>query len=154
MLDPTKAKPPKRGWNWFLWWRIDPDELDDQATEYKTMGIFTSARKLSACLLCLSTVVTIAFIVLRAVPQAAYGDAVIFAILAIFIYLGHRWAMIGAMIVWTIEKAFVAIAGIETGLPSSATSIVQLIWWALYMHAFYLAFRVEQHRRSIARAAE
>ena len=48
--------------------------------------------------------------------------------------------MICAMIFWTGEKVY-AIA-----TSSGTTPIVNIIWWAVYMSAFWLAFKIELER--------
>ncbi len=53
--------------------------------------------------------------------------------------------MIAAMVLWTAEKGLQLFPILQTGTVKSP--FVVLIWWAVFMHAFYLAFRVEMHRR-------
>jgi tetratricopeptide (TPR) repeat protein len=72
----------------------------------------------------------------------------IFLPLGYFIYRGHQWAMISAMLFWSGEKFY----QIYAGLQNSATYHYfwfGLIWWAIYMRAFYLAFKVEKARRKM-----
>jgi hypothetical protein len=142
-------KKGSRGWNWLLWWRIDPVDLDEQVRLYDTMGFRGSMRGISVMLLVLSAVITaiMAYFGAANFNASAFVDVAVFLFLAIFIYLGHRWAMIGAMILWTLEKVLSIV-----GTPTSA--VVAVIWWALYMHAFYFAFRIEQKRRTLAREAD
>jgi glucosamine--fructose-6-phosphate aminotransferase (isomerizing) len=53
-----------------------------------------------------------------------------------------------AMLLWTLDKAMsLPVAAVR---PSSTVMLV--IWWTTFMHAFYLAFRVE-HARKKARPA-
>jgi hypothetical protein len=73
----------------------------------------------------------------------AFLDPAAMLALAVFVHQGKRWAMIGAMLVWTVEKTL-QIAGnpgfIFIGLP----------WWAAFMHAFYMALMVERRRANPA----
>ena len=41
MLGDARVKP-KQKLNWILWWRIDPDELQDQVAKYESLGWFDS----------------------------------------------------------------------------------------------------------------
>jgi hypothetical protein len=67
--------------------------------------------------------------------------------LGIFIYIGHQWAIVPAMIVWIFEKFILIYEGIlETN--NSSMHISQIIWWSLYMHSFYVALKIEQLRKT------
>lgn len=124
--------------HWLLWWKIDESEIKRQVDGYTTLSITESARGQSVLCLLLSAAVTFIFIISGSeiIDNSAYTDIVLFCIFAFFIYRGQRWAIIGAMIFWTIEKVYFLY--ISTGNP-----IVQIIWWAVYMSAFWLAFKTE-----------
>jgi hypothetical protein len=142
---PEFPKKKKFGWDWILWWRIDPGELDSQVEQYDTLSLWRAARKLSLLLLLLSACLTIALVQFQVTDNSAYWDAGTFVLLGALVYFGHRWAMIGAMILWTIEKVLTIGQGFEG--PHRVNPVMQIIWWAIFMHAFYLAFRVEQEKR-------
>jgi hypothetical protein len=74
----------------------------------------------------------------------AFADVGLELFFAVFIYRGHKWAMIGAMIFWTIEKLVQISSALQSPHPNSA--VMAVVWWTLYMHAFYLAFRTERER--------
>jgi hypothetical protein len=146
-LPNPEPSPRRKGWDWILWWQVDPVDLDEQVRLYGELGIRQSMRGISVLCLLFSMAMTTLFIVLAANRLDAFSfvDVAIMGALALFIYLGHRWAMIGAMAVWTLEK-------VVTIASQPITAPIQLLWWALFMHAFYFAFRVEQRRRMPARA--
>jgi hypothetical protein len=137
----------RSGVNWFLWWKTDPEELARQAAEYHSLTLFKTARGVALGCILFSMAVTGLLVFFGIVGWDALIDLVIWIVLALFIYLGHRWAMIAAMVFWTLEK----ILGIVDGPPASI--VMQLIWWCVFMHAFYVAFRVEQERRKAPAAA-
>jgi hypothetical protein len=137
-------KPRTTAWNWLLWWQIGPAELKRQVADYRKIS-FGSARILSAVLLTVSAALTALFVVIGVTKPTGLVDTVLFLVLAAFVALGHRWAMIAAMVLWTIEKAVLTVSPNLNGLHSFP--ITQILWWCAYMHAFYLAFRVEQERR-------
>jgi hypothetical protein len=139
----TAIKKPKQ--HWLMWWRVDADELKSQIETYKTAKIWKSARGLSALCLLFSSVVTIAFIYFKITPVGGGLDAAIMIVLAGFIYFGHRWAMIAAMLLWTVEKALAIYEGASHG--ASGGILTSVIWWCIYMSAFWLALRVETERR-------
>jgi len=130
---------------WLLWWQLDKDELQRQVKEYETLKIYQSARGISLLFLLFSAVATTGFILFLNLDSSNFLDIFLFLILGFFIYKGHRWAMIGAMLLWTFEKLYMFIEQSSTiiGNPSFTRIFLPLLWWATYMHAFYFAFKVE-----------
>ena len=146
---PSASKIGKRGtvwWHWFLWWKIDLAQLDEQVAQYANLSFVRSMRGISVLCLLFSMLATAAFVALGTSGPLAGIDAGLMAILALFIYLGHRWAMLAAMALWTIDKADLIINGAGA---LHVNAVTQIIWWTAYMHAFYFSFRVEQIRRSL-----
>lgn len=140
------AKP----FQWILWWQVDEKELHEQVQGYKTMKITQTARGISAILLWISVAATMAFVFLLGADQSAFIDAGIMLVLSYFVFKGYRWAFIAAMVLWTFEKIyslygqFSLVSETDTG---ASFIVPTIIWWTVYMHAFYLAFKVEQARR-------
>lgn len=137
----VKKKPSR---HWLIWWDIDKDELKNQVDSYKKLSIWQSAKGQSALLLILSAIITTIFIIIgyQGLNSWGYFDVILFIILAFFIYKGHRWAIICAMILWTIEKIYMIFTTGGTGV------FINIIWWAVYMSAFWLAFKVELERKN------
>jgi hypothetical protein len=128
---------------------IDEGELEEQVSEYSDLPIYVAARGLSLLLLLFSAATTVAVIYFGQLEPIGLVDAAVMSALGLFIYFGHRWAMILIMVLWTLEKAVMIIEPLAAGTVGSPMSnpVTQIFWWAVYMHAFYLAFRVEQERR-------
>ena len=149
-LMPAEEFETKKRSNWFTWWRIDPEELQRQVSQYDTLKLYQSARGLSVLFLLLSATITaiLTGIKLSGFDDINYVDAAISVFLAIFILLGHRWAMLVAMVFWTIEKGNQIFTVFDSSRPQPFNVIIAVVWWAVYMHAFYLAFRTEQARRA------
>lgn len=144
--------PKKRRWDWLLWWQIDPIELEKQVTQYENLKFIRSARGQAVGCILFSVAVTAAFIYFSIMDSLAYIDIAIMVMLCVFIYFGHRWAMIVAMVFWTLEKAYGLFAAI--GGPGHGNNLVlQVIWWTIYMHAFYFSYCIEQERRKRAMTA-
>ena len=61
--------------------------------------------------------------------------------------------MLTAMAWWTLEKLVGLIGAFQGPSAAGAQFITQVIWWCIYMHAFWMAFRVEQARRKPAAEA-
>ena len=131
-------KKKGNGLNWLLWWRVDGEELKKHVDGYNTLGLWKSARGVSFLLTLLTLVITVIF------SLDMYGviDAALLVIFVLFIYRGHKWAAIAAMILWTIEKIYAMT------LPDRGSSFMWIIWWAIYMHAFFLAYKVEKARQT------
>jgi len=150
---PPEAPKKKKGNHWLLWWKIEPEELQKNIVEYDTLKIYQSARGISFLFLLLSGTANIIFVCVGYKDAWTLGDAILLLGLAVFIYRGHRWAMLSAMVFWTLEKAFQVynLADMPAG-NSGGYLILTLSWWAVYMHAIYFAFIVEK-RRSICASA-
>ena len=146
----NEQRKPARGsrLNWLLWWQVNQDELEQQVAGYGTIPVWRSARTQAVYCLAFSAVVTSLFIVFKIMDAYSAIDVTIFVVLGVFTFFAHRWAMVLAMIFWTFEKAFTIYGMIAIG-NSGTGPATQLIWWAIYMHAFYVAFRVEQARRQV-----
>lgn len=123
-----------------LWWNVDKQSLKEQVDKYESLG-WQAARKISAALLVFSSVLTLAVAHFTSNHEAIV-DGIIFGFLAIFVFLGKRWAIMGAMVVWTYEKGFMLFT------DPGKNPITQIIWWCFYMSYFYLAWKVENNRRS------
>jgi len=144
------SEPEKRKWKfpspvrWLAWWLIDEDELQRQVCDYESFRFWQTPRGWSVIALAFSAVATVLMAIVGLMPKYLFLDAVLFAVLALFIYRGQRWAMVGAMLLWTFEKGY-ALLNADAFDPAPFT---QIIWWTVYMHAFYMAFKVEQERNS------
>lgn len=126
---------------WFLWWRIDETELEEQLTKYDSFPPYKSARGLGAILLALSAIVTLG-VAIYAEEYWSLVDVFVLLSLAFFVILGYRWAMMGAMIVWSFEKLFGIVLPLLDGSEFS-NPVIQVIWWTTYMHVLYLAWKTE-----------
>ena len=101
----SNSKKKTRSYSWIiLWWRIDQEALTNQVQDYKNLKFYQSARGQSVLLLILSAIINIIFIRFFHTSASTLFDISIFLVLAFFIYKGHKWAMIAAMLLWTIEK--------------------------------------------------
>ena len=139
---PSRTKGVMGSW---LWWRPDPGELERQVTQYASLNAFQSARGVSAILCVLTVGVTALFAQwIHLSATAVEIEAVIWLSLGFFMYRGHRWAFMLAMVLWTYEKGSMLLGGISPGRAPFA----QVIWWMAYMNAFYLGFKVEGLRAS------
>jgi predicted membrane protein len=151
-MNKEKRKENQKGdfSNLLLWWRIDKDELRKQIDKYDSLSLSQSARGQSIICLMICVLLTTILIIFFGYDKMNFIDIIIFLILSFFIFRGHRWAIIIAMILWTIEKSLLLV-DISMAKKTPINPILQIMWWALFMHYFYLAFRVERSRVKIKR---
>lgn len=156
----SEKKPVKKAnfdLGWILWWQVDEKsaEFQTQVKAYKTLKPWESYREVSFILLILSGVLTTVLVLLSSEdPTAMYSfiDVAVLLVIGFFIYKGHRWAMIAAMVLWTYEKGFSLYSQLQDPTSAGSFVVTTLIWWTVYMHTFYLAYCVEQARRKSSKA--
>jgi hypothetical protein len=144
-------------WSWLIWWKISDDDLRTQTDNYHSLNLVKSYRGISVLLLCFSIIATI---VIAIIDNKTTFDIfkiisiVISLILGIFIYRGQKIAIMIAIFWWTIEKLFQMYIIIET-VPSSQSIAAPLVYWYVYIGAFYRALKVEQYRsKNISRTIQ
>lgn len=141
-----KSNTKKKSSHYLLWWQIDESELQEQVSKYEKLTITKSARGAGVlCLLFSATLTTLMILFLNWDP-GAYFDVALFLFLAIFMYKGHKWSMIAAMLLWTAEKGYMLLDSSQ----SHVNPIVSIIWWAIFMHYFWLAYKVEKEKDAIS----
>ena len=142
----TSAPPPKpkrSAFAFFIWWKPDPAEIAKQVAGYDTLKVWQSARGISM-LLCFFTVTVTGLLgrVLNLSSGAIAFEVVMWGTLGVLMFRGVQLAFWAGMILWSIEK----ISLMFSQLSAARTPIVQIIWWCIYMSAFFLALKVEQQR--------
>jgi len=146
MSEAAKPARKNRSGNWIFWWMVDPTELQEQLEHYDTLKINRSARGICLLLFVGSAILTVALTELINHDRLAYIDATCFLALGVFIFFRQRWAMLLGMALWTLEKVTQLVLMVQSGHYANPIGIV--IFWSIFMHAMYLAFRVEQARRT------
>jgi len=152
-MKDTQDKKKSRAftWSFLLWWKTNPEELKFEVDEYKTLKITQSSRGVSFLYLIFAGVVSFGLNYFAKV-DFFWVDSFIDILLGYFIWRGHRWAMILAMLLWTYDKGDILYSGImgnsygQFNIPAG-NAFIQIFWWALFMQMFYKAFRVECLRR-------
>lgn len=143
---PPQTDPKYKGfWNFLMWWKVNEARIEYQANNYYGLR-FGSYRAISAILFVLTAVLTTGMLLYSADSSYTYYDVAMYLILAAFIYFGHRWAMIVAMLVWTFAKGYAVYEALSGGHPRPWNIFMQVVFWAIYMHYFYRALRVEYVR--------
>ena len=148
MSDTTDKAPEKNKSNFILntlmWWKVEAAEVEKEVTEYGTRKPWNSSRGVSAGFCALTVVLTVALSgYLNLSTTEVVVEVGMWSTLGYFMYRAHRWAFIVAMVLWTFEKA--VGLGSKGGVP-----FVQIIWWGIYMNAFFMGFTVERKRRALA----
>lgn len=125
-------------------WRISKEELKNQVDNYDTLG-FGSVRRVSVILIVASIIMSLVFVVVGWTSPSVLIDILLWIILAIFVNKGSRWAIIITMIYWTISKG----AQIVSGEFNSAKIIFSVIFWGIFMSAFWQTYQVERARKKL-----
>lgn len=142
----TENKQTKKGrslLSWLLWWKIEEGELNQQVDGYNKLDIAHSARGISFLLLIFSAIVQV-LLITSGSQDLSYVEVFLFLILGYLIFRGKKWAMITTMIFWTIEKAYSLYLAY---VSSSGSAFWAILFWVVYMHYFYLAYKVEASRK-------
>jgi len=134
-----KAKEKKskfwNNFNWFFWWRQDEKKLKKQIDEYSSLKAIHSYKGIAALFLLFSSFITLVLSFSGTLEKAAIYDALIIGVLSFFVYKGQKWAIVVAMIVWTVEKAYTLVSG---------DALMSIIWWVVIMDPLFGALKVEQ----------
>ena len=127
-------------------WSFTDQQLQNQVANYNNLPLNQSARGVATLLILFAIGLTLVLNLFNIVDNAdLIGSLIIYLPLAFFIYKGHRWAMIGAMVMWTIDKAYQMYTMTQSSTHGSPVLII--LWWLWFMSAFYKAYQVEQERR-------
>jgi len=139
----TEKKKKTSGWSW----KLSPDELREQVEEYKTLKLTQSYRGIS--ILLLSALLLLGFILSYFGQYTSMEDMflslIIYIPIFIFVYKGHRWAIIALLILWTIEKGYTLYLATESG----GFILSSVIWWLIVTPYIYKALLVENARLKI-----
>ena len=150
MKDETKKENKPARFHLFAWWKLSQDELEDQIRNYETLKFYKTARGISIGCLLFSSIATFLLFNYTNMEMGSASDyawdAGIVALLCVFIAKGRRWAMITAMVYWTLCKALSIYTLIESGY-SGAAFWGNFFWWTAYMQVFWLSYKIEAERK-------
>lgn len=127
-------------WRWILWWEVDSGELRRQVENYASLKLTSSYRGIATLWLVFSVMITLVIFGLGDYDYYTLLDVGILAVLAFFVYFGHRWAMVCAMIYWTFNKIVMLV-------DDPSTLVMQVLWWVAYMGPLFRAYKVEKERQ-------
>ncbi|MCK4473655.1 zinc-ribbon domain-containing protein [Candidatus Parcubacteria bacterium] len=139
-MEKEKTEKLKHSANIFSW-RINETELNYQVDNYSKLKITESYRGISVLITTalLGISILLALFNLYPLEEILYG-LIIYVPILLFVYKGHRWAIVALMILWTFEKGYQFI---EVG------GIMPLIWWVIITPYFYRVLKVENKRRKL-----
>ncbi len=163
-MQGSRRKPNWRKWSrWVLWWKIDAAEIQHQVEGYATTHWFFTARGLGLVIMVMAGVSSMMFggYVLSHYKDAWrmwYGaagiaDGVLFVVLASFTYGGKPWAMIGAIILWSLNILHadsVSDAASSGAIVYAAWLAASALGWTVFLHVLYVALCVERERKRVA----
>ena len=126
-------------------WSMSPEERAFQVDNYYKLNFWESYRGAAILvvffLLALSLILS--FFGLTNLTDVLVGGFV-YLILCFFVYKGHRWAIVGLMVLWTADKG-TQLYNISVSGEGSVLSII--IWWLVLMPYLYKALKIENTRR-------
>ncbi|MFZ2038623.1 MAG: zinc ribbon domain-containing protein [Minisyncoccia bacterium] len=127
------------------------EELKRQVENYYTLGITQSAR--GQVILVFGSLYILS-IILSFFDIVSLSDLmwslIIYIPILIFVYKGHKWAMITLMILWVIEKVYTAYLTVENQSGSVWGSI---FWLIIGISVIVKALKVENTRQKIIPSA-
>ena len=131
-------------------WKLNKQDLQYQVDNYKSLNIFSSARKLSATIILLFMLPSVFLLYLIATEGEGLPIEIIITVIGIIlldlllivlIYKGNRVAIIIMMIIWTLDKVVQLLSGVNFFIVAA--------FWAIVMTILTSAYEVEQARRVI-----
>lgn len=142
----------KNFFDYIFHWNLTPKELAKELKEYETLSFFKTARGLVIFILIfffvLHLLAALAGLLEYTKPQDVLLILIIFAPLAFFIKIGHRWAIVLLVIFWVLS----IIIGIYTYISNSigiqpTTVLTGLLWTFFILRTSYQALIVENARK-------
>lgn len=117
------------------------EELEIQVRDYENLSITKSKKGQAVLAIGFFVCLTLIFAFFDIVPMFdALAATIVYGVLSIFIYKGHRWAMVSAMLMWTLDKGYQIIQMEGKG------AIGVFFWWLFLMSLLYQAITVENDR--------
>ena len=122
-------------------WKISNEEIKRQVDNYDNLRITESFRGTSVLLILGSIILTIVLAIFNVISYSTllYG-VIMYLPIAYFIWRGHRWAIITAICLWTLDKGY-------QFFTVSSGYVPIIIWWVLFASCFYNTLRIENIRR-------
>ena len=149
IIDSEKKKPSGDIFMDLFKWKMDEEELKYQAQNYNVLSFGKSIRSGAVILLILSIIINLILIIIGWLPIDIWLDILIILFLTFFIYKGKKWAMIIAMIYWTIAKGLQLIGLFTIETFDIINVVMVLFWWAIISKALWQAYQVERLRHII-----
>lgn len=121
------------------------EEFKIQIENYDNLGITKSSRGKASLVMGFFIILTCVFAFLGVFSMTdALGALIIYVPLTYFVYKGYRWAIIGTMIMWTLDKIY------QIGQAAGGKSIIGIIfWWIFLISLLYQALDIENQRVKI-----
>ncbi len=127
-------------------WAASDEELRFQVDNYNSLPWSETFRGAAAIFLAglLGLSIVLGLFGVVSLDGGTLTEFAIYAGALYFIFRGHRWAIILAMILWTADKAYQLY---EVGASGQGNVYVIIVWWLLVMPYLYKALKVENLRR-------
>ena len=139
----------------FIWWKIDPIQLEKQVSEYASLKIYKSYRGIAALLIASRILLSELVLLIQWVPNNNFiisflrrgfglGGLLFYLLFSFLIFKGKKWAILVMMIIETVNSGFALFYSSSVG---GGFWLMILFWWALFMKFLFAAYKVERLRK-------
>ncbi len=121
--------------------KLSPEEISNQITNYYTLSIWKSYRKQAAMIIFLSVLFTIIIVFMFKTPITLLLISILllYVVLGVFVYRGKQWAIGVTAIIFAIDK-------IASVITVGFIGIIGLLWLLAFLSSGYKACRIESER--------
>ena len=153
-MDDQAKVPPKKAKNYWWSWSIGAEELDKQVRQYHELKFTQSYR--GVCVLFFLIVMAWSLLLViganiflgSAFPLSIVNviiGLIPYGVLSIFVYKGHRWALIVLLIYWIVDKVTTTIDIVRYN--PNISPLGSLVFLAIGITFIVKALKVENARK-------
>ncbi len=144
------TKPETNSFSRFLWWKYSQENLHKQVNKYSTLSLIKSYRKVAGLLMFVPIALFALMGALGLVEGIWWTPIVAYLPLVIFVYRGHRWAIVVSMIFITFDRVYelFLLVSEATSLTFLSRAIFILLIWSIFMFYLIGAYKVENLRHA------
>lgn len=132
-------------------WRTSDEEFNNQIENYKSLKFGKSFRSIAVIIAALFLFLSFFYEMIYPDPELSFAGIIISNIIIwiilspilIFIYLGHRWAMITFLVLFSLDRLLSLLI---------SANIEVVFWWAIMIVYYYKAIKVENERRKLIKS--
>jgi len=135
--------------------KVDQVEMSKQIQEYSTLKLFQSYRKRAGIMLLIPLALVIVLTINGQYDLVKLAiNSIMWTTLIVFVSLGHRWAMLLGIIIFSLNSGFIIINDTlkkvtdETYQRNWVVLTIAILAWFFFVRLLYRAYLVEKHRKT------